>query len=165
MLERLKSEGRREASALQDQIELIEHCAALIRGKLNKMPAPEFATHLDRISESGVFLPYDLRCQVLSRRCNDLLGDVDQAGKNEDWEKAGRSWARAVAVWAEVEGGTNDTQLESNAVWAAAKASIKLKGMKGTLSAGEVEDELKTAAEARGSKDVGASSSIPTARA
>lgn len=135
--------NKREAGPLADQIQLIEHCSALVHGKVSKLPRPELQTHLHAIASSDISLPFDLRCQLLERRSVDCAEDIVAAKKKEDMMKAVKSLVGCLTVWMPADSTCDDSKVEARNIWASAVSSIRSSVQKGLKSEEEGKADLE----------------------
>ena len=140
MLESFQKAGRREAGPLAAQMKIAGHCSAIATGKLQKMPRHELSGHLHALHEEQIPLPFELRCELLVRRCNDLVLDLTAASP-ETITKATQGVAQVLSFWSQPDSECNDSKLQFNNVWAVVVSSIKALVRTGELSPNEQEDE------------------------
>lgn len=138
----MEKDGRREASLLCQQIKIIEHCAALVHGKVSKLPRPELQTHLHELAQSDLALPFDIRCQLISRRASDLTDDILDAKRKEEVMKLSKTLAGLLAVWRPADTNCDDTKIESRNVWGALMCSSQAAVDKSLKTTREAENEL-----------------------
>ena len=71
----------KEADALKERIQQIEHAQAVTFGSMKSMPPDELSTHMMGIVQAGWALPFDLRCPYLERRGQDLWDNLRECTK------------------------------------------------------------------------------------
>ncbi len=82
LLSSFRKKGAREAHALQERINLIQHCQALASGKIKDIPKDEFAAHLQALKHSGVVLTVPLTIKAFERQMDDSLEELlDQTNR------------------------------------------------------------------------------------
>jgi len=149
LLESFQKTGRREAGPLAAQIKIAGHCSAIATSKLQKMPRHELSTHLHALHEEQIPLPFEIRCELLVRRCNDLVLDLTAASP-ENISKATQAVAQVLSFWSQPDSECNDSKLQFNNVWAVVVSTIKASVRTGDLAPNEQEDEENKMAQVLG---------------
>ena len=141
LLTNLKNDEKREASMLEEALSVAQSCSILVSGKIAKLAKPDLAKHLALMKNEGVNLPFDIRCQVLTRRVNDLLSELIEAPSKEAGEKIVQSASDALALWDSSGSTLDEAHITANAIFSSAWQSVSVQLVKGVISSADAEEE------------------------
>ena len=102
LLASMDKKGLREATFLQERIDLLDHIEALQFGPpIKTLPVAEVRAHCQALVDQNLSLPYDLRCKILEKYANQYLLGVKDAESNSgpEVDNYTAKFIEAVAVW------------------------------------------------------------------
>ena len=149
LLKSLQANGSKEATSLDERIQLIEHCNILSFNKITKIPRPELQNHLHALSLGDVALPFRLRSQLLERQACDELSDAVEANRDADFEQHMSKFLQKIAIWLPANQDCSDMDLRAADVWAAEFESFRVQKFRGDLSEEDFEESVSQSAKAR----------------
>ena len=160
LLESLQKAGAKEASQLEDRIQLVRHAATLAFSKIGRIERSDLDKHLLALKNASVNLPFRLRNSLLERQACDVLADlcdaVEQKGYNSKIvsQKIER-FTGVVAVWMPPNPECCDMELRATDVWSEAAEEARLALGTGRITQEEHDSEIKQSGQAgRGKRQV-----------
>jgi hypothetical protein len=139
----MKTSKLKEADILEVRINVMESCAALAFGKVKQMPKHEFTTHLSGLTESGIFLPYSLRCIVFVRECDDMMTEISQMRTSQEYDQPLQDLVMAIAPWTELPVEISELRLSTHILLAGMEDDLNVKKSKNGMSKEEFDATFK----------------------
>ena len=141
----MQQKKQKEAGKLEKRIDLVSHLSALVYGKIKEMKSHELMLHLQHCDESGVKLTFDLRCQYLLRRAEDLMASLQETLKKSVAQSTVDAIVRCFAVWSPMRA-KSETELTAWQVWSDEKQRLEKQAEDGTIA----DEELESLTEKQG---------------
>lgn len=145
ILEKMQAKKQKEATKLEKRIDLVSHLSALVYGKIKEMKSHELALHLEHCDNSDVKLPFDLRCQYLQRRAEDLMASLQESNKKSVAQSIVDAIVRCFAVWSPMKA-KSEAEMTAWQVWSDEKQRLVKQAQDGTIA----DEELESLTEKQG---------------
>ncbi|CAE7034967.1 unnamed protein product [Symbiodinium sp. CCMP2592] len=146
LLGTMQLKKQKEAEKLEKRIDLVSHLSALVHGKIRDMKAHELALHLQHCDNSEVKLTFDLRCQYLQRRGDDLIANLQECSKKSAAQTIVESIVRCFGIWIPMKA-KSEAEITAWQIWSDEKKSLQKQADDGTIADEELESMIEKQAQ------------------